>query len=116
MAESTQCMTQRLTLHDEICERVAGLAPAPVALRILEVLRNERAPVQSLADVITTDPLLAARVLKLANFAAGQPQRLVTVSHAITVMGLDALKSLALGLTTFPLQSIPGKTDGSRSR
>ena len=112
MTESTQCMAQRLTLYDEICERVAGLAPAPVALRILEVLRNERAPVQSLADVITTDPLLAARVLKLANSAASQPQRLVTVSQAITVMGLDAIKSLVLGLTTFPLQSIPGKTDG----
>ena len=79
------------------CERVAGLAPAPVALRILEVLRNERAPVQSLADVITTDPLLAARVLKLANSAASQPQRLVTVSQAITVMGLDTIKSLVLG-------------------
>ena len=112
MAESTQCMTQRLTFYDEICERVAGLAPAPVALRILEVLRDERAPVQSLADVITTDPLLAARVLKLANSAASQPQRLVTVSQAITVMGLDTIKSLVLGLTTFPLQSIPGKTDG----
>jgi HD-like signal output (HDOD) protein/CheY-like chemotaxis protein len=99
-------------LHDEICERVAGLAPSPVALRILEVLRNERAPVQSLADVITTDPLLAARVLKLANSAASQPQRLVTVSQAITVMGLDTIKSLVLGLTTFRLQSIPGKTDG----
>ena len=106
-------MPQRLTLHDEICKRVAGLAPAPVALRILEVLRNGRALVESLADVITTDPLLAARVLRLANFAADQPQRLVTVAHAITMMGLDALKSLALGLTTFPLYSIPGKTDGS---
>ena len=38
MAESTQCMAQRLTLHDEICERVAGLAPSPVAVRILEIL------------------------------------------------------------------------------
>jgi len=113
VAESTRCMPQRLTLHDEICKRVAGLAPAPVALRILEVLRNGRAPVQSLADVITTDPLLAARVLRLANFAAGQPQRVVTVSHAITLMGLDALKSLTLGLTTFPLHSIPSKMDGS---
>ena len=113
MAESTRCMPQRLTLHDEICKRVAALAPAPVALRILEVLRNGRAPVQSLADVITTDPLLAARVLRLANFAAGQPQRIVTVSHAITLMGLDALKSLTLGLTTFPLHSIPSKMDGS---
>jgi len=113
VAESTRCMPQRLTLHDEICKRVAALAPAPVALRILEVLRNGRAPVQSLADVITTDPLLAARVLRLANFAAGQPQRVVTVSHAITLMGLDALKSLTLGLTTFPLHSIPSKMDGS---
>jgi HD-like signal output (HDOD) protein/CheY-like chemotaxis protein len=108
-------MTRRLSLHDAICERVAGLAPAPVAVRILEVLRNERAPVQSLADVITTDPLLAARVLKLANFAVGQPQRLVTVSHAITMMGLDALKSLALGLTLFPLHSIPNKRERSDS-
>jgi CheY-like chemotaxis protein/HD-like signal output (HDOD) protein len=106
-------MTQRLTLHDEICERVAGLTPAPIALRILAVLRNQKAPVQSLAAVINTDALLAARVLKLANFAAAEPQKLVTVSHAITIMGLDALKSLALGLTTFPLQSMPGKTYGS---
>lgn len=105
-------MVQRLTLHDEICEKVASLAPSPVALRILEVLRNERAPVKSLADVIATDPLLATRVLKLANLAAGQPQRLITVSHAISVMGLEAIKSLALGLITFPLQSVPGKTDG----
>ncbi len=111
MAESTQCMTQRLTLTDEICERVAGLALAPVAVRILDVLKNERAPVQRLADVIATDPLLSARILKLANFAAGRPQRLVTVSHAITVMGLDAFKSLALGLTTFPLQPVSAETD-----
>jgi HD-like signal output (HDOD) protein/ActR/RegA family two-component response regulator len=106
-------MPQRLTLHDEICKRVAGLAPAPVAVRILDALRNERTPVQNLAEVITTDPLLAARLLRLANFAAGQPQRIVTVSHAITLMGLDALKSLTLGLTTFPLHSIPSQTDGS---
>ena len=111
MAESTQCMAQRLTLHDEICERVAGLAPSPVAVRILEILRSERAPVQRLADVIATDPLLAVRLLKLANLAAGRPQRLITMSLAITVMGVDAIKSLALGLTTFPLPSVPGKTD-----
>src|SRR5262245_40630531 len=104
-------MAQRLNLHDETCERVARLTPAPIALRILAV-RNQKALVQSLADVINTDALLAARVLKLANFAADQSQKLVTVSDAITMMGLDALKSLTLGLTTFPLHSIPSKTDG----
>ena len=106
-------MTQRLSLHDEICKWVAGLPSSPVAVRILEVSRNERASAQNLADVIATDSLLAARVLKLANFFTAQPPGLVTVSHAITVMGLDALKSLALGLTTFPLQSNPNKTGAS---
>jgi len=110
VAESNKCMTHRLNRHDEICERVARLTPAPVAVRMLEVLRNEKASVQSLADVITTDSLLAGRVLKVANLAAGQPQRLLTVSQAITVIGLDALKSLALGLITFPLQSVSGET------
>jgi HD-like signal output (HDOD) protein len=108
-------MPQRLTLDDEICKRVVGLAPDPVAVRILEVLRNGRAPIQSLADVITTDPLLAVRVLTLANLATGQRQRIDTVSHAINLMGLDALKSLTLGLTTFPLHSIQSKTDSSDS-
>ena len=103
-------MTHRLNLHDEICERVARLTPAPIAVRMLEVLRNEKAPVQSLADVIDADSLLATRVLKVANLAAGQPQRLLTVSQAITVIGLDALKSLALGLITFPLPSVSGET------
>jgi len=96
VAESNKCMTHRLNRHDEICERVARLTPAPVAVRMLEVLRNEKASVQSLADVITTDSLLAGRVLKVANLAAGQPQRLLTVSQAITVIGLDALTNRSI--------------------
>ena len=113
MAESTQSMVQRLTLHNEICERVAGLAPSPVAAHILEILRNERAPAQKLAEVIATDPLLAVRVRKLADLAAGRSQELIGVSHAITAMGVDAIESLALGLTTFPLPSVSRAQDGS---
>jgi CheY-like chemotaxis protein len=111
VAESTQCMTQGTTLQDEIRERVVGLSLAPIAVRILEVLRNERAPIQSLADVINTDALLTARVLKVANFFPGEPQGLLTVSRAISVMGLETFKSLALGITTFPLRSVSGKTE-----
>ncbi len=113
MAESTRCMTRRLTSRDEICERMARLTLAPIALPIIAVIRNAKAPAKALADLITADALLEARVLEVANFAAGQRQKLLTVSHAITVMGLDVLKSLALGLATFPLQPVPGKTDRS---
>jgi CheY-like chemotaxis protein/HD-like signal output (HDOD) protein len=108
-------MTRRLNLIDPICDRLARLAAAPVAMRILKVLRNENKSVQTLADAIITDPLLAARVVRLADFAAVQPQRLGTVSNAITLMGLDVLPSLALGLSLFPPYSIPNKRDGSDS-
>ena len=98
-------MHQERTLNDEVCERIAKLAPSPVTARLLEVVRNEKAPVRSLADVFATDPLVADRVLRIANFAPGLPQRLLSVSQAIEVLGLETLKSLALGLTTFPLPS-----------
>jgi CheY-like chemotaxis protein/HD-like signal output (HDOD) protein len=104
-------MAHRPTLRDEIRARAANLSLAPAAARILEVSRNKTPAVQSLVEVITTDQILATRVIKLANFATGLPQRLLTVPQAMSVMGLDALKALALGITTFPLQSVPVQTD-----
>jgi CheY-like chemotaxis protein len=94
-------MSQQRTLNDDVCERIAKLAPSPVATRLLELVRNEKAPVRSLADVFATDSLVADRVLRIANFAPGLPRRLLSVSQAIEVLGLETLKSLALGLTTF---------------
>jgi CheY-like chemotaxis protein len=104
-------MTHRPTLPDEICERAAGLTRVPVALRILEVFRNERAPVESLAEVIATDHPLEVRVLELANFATGLPRGLLTVSQAIRVMGSDTLKALALGIALFPFEAAPVEKD-----
>ena len=103
-------MSQELNLEQEALERLSRLPLSPVALRILEVAKNEKAPVQSLADVIASDSTFTARLLKVANFTSGLTQRLATVSQAITALGLDTLKSLALGLTVFPFEpSAPGR-------
>ena len=59
---------QRLILHDEVCKRVVNLAPDPIAVRILEVLKNKRTTIQNLTDIITKNPLLTARILILTNF------------------------------------------------
>src|SRR5262249_15227841 len=64
-------------------------------------------------EVIATDPLLAVRVLKLADFAAGRAQELIGVSHAINALGVGAIESLAFGFTTFSLPSVSGGQDGS---
>jgi HD-like signal output (HDOD) protein len=102
-------MTQEPYLDQEALERLSRFPLSPIALRILEVAKKEKAPVHRLAEVIATDSTLAARLLNVANFAPGLPQRLTTVSQAITALGLDTLKSLALGLTVFPFEpSAPG--------
>ena len=108
-------MAQRPTLQDEICARVAGLALSPLATRILEIPRKEKSADQRLAGLIATDPLLAARLIKLVNLALGQQQRVSNLSSAITAMGVDAIKSLVLGVITFTLRSAAGKADGSET-
>ena len=102
-------MSQELYLEQEALARMSRLPLSPVALRILEVAKNEKAPIQSVADIIASDAALAARLLQVANFTSGLTQRIATVSQAITVLGLNTIKSLALGLTVFPFEpSVPG--------
>ena len=103
-------MSQELYLEQEALARLSRLPLSPVAQRILEVAKNDKAPVQSLVDVIASDTIFAARLLKVFNFTAGVTQRIVTVSQAITALGLDTFKALALGLTVFPFEpSAPGR-------
>lgn len=97
-------MSQEPYLEPEALERLSRLPMSSIGLRILEVAKNEKAPVHSLSEVIATDSALALRLLSVANFAPGLTQRLTTVSQAITALGLDTLKSLALGLTVFPFE------------
>jgi len=110
-------MSQELYLEQELLARLSRFPLSPVALSILEVAKNEKAPIQSLADVIASDSIFAARLLKVANFTSGLTQKISTVSQAITVLGLDTIKSLALGLTVFPFEpSAPGRNVLSAER
>jgi len=95
-------MSQELDLEQETLAQLSRLPLSPVALHILEVAKNEKAPIQSLVDVIAFDGTFALRLLKVANFTSGLSQTITTVSQAITALGFDTVKSLALGLTVFP--------------
>jgi CheY-like chemotaxis protein/HD-like signal output (HDOD) protein len=80
--------------------------------KIVEIVTNDRAPIQSFTEAIGADPLFAARLLRLANFAPGTTQRVSTVAQAANVLGLDNLMSLALGLSVFALSNTPSPDDG----
>ena len=58
---------------------VETLPPLPVvAMRVMEVAQDSKSSAADLAGVVSADPILSARVLRVANSAAYLPSRAVT--------------------------------------
>jgi len=70
-----------------------------VAMRIMEVALSEDASLRELSDVVALDPALSARVLATVNSAFyGFPSEITTLQHAISILGMKAVRNLSLGL------------------
>jgi HD-like signal output (HDOD) protein len=64
--------------------------------------RNDSLTAKALGAIITRDPALTATVLKLANSAYyGMSREILSIERAVTVLGFDAIKSLALTISIF---------------
>jgi len=75
-------------------------SPPAVALQVIDLARDPVVSIGDLARVISRDPALAARILRVANstgFARRWPA--VTIREAVMVVGLRTVKTLALGFT-----------------
>jgi CheY-like chemotaxis protein/HD-like signal output (HDOD) protein len=83
------------------------------AERITSIVKNERAPVQALEAAIAANRLFTAHLLTLINFAAVVPQRVFSLAQAVSLLGLDYVKPLALGLLAFDLKLPPAKGDSA---
>lgn len=92
----------------QIGAEVLRRSTAPLASWIVETIRNERAPLRSLEAAIKAAPVFATRLVLLANLAKGAAPRVTGVSHAISVLGLENLKPLLLGLLAHEAQPAGG--------
>ncbi len=73
-----------------------------VLTRIIQILADNASSAKQLEELILHDPSLSARILRLANSAFYSFRYEVrTISHAITLLGLDVVKSLAIGVSIF---------------
>ncbi|HEX9444534.1 MAG TPA: HDOD domain-containing protein, partial [Candidatus Binatia bacterium] len=94
-----QGRTQRV---GRVIERVTQLPFSPVAMKILQAAWDERAGARDMAKVIVLDQAFTARLLRIANSPYyGQSRDVTTVSQAVSILGMDAIASLALTLFTF---------------
>jgi putative nucleotidyltransferase with HDIG domain len=90
--------------------RIRGLSKLStlpqVALDLISLLENQRASVADLAQLISTDQVLTARVLKLANSSNfGFKGQISTLNLALVVVGFNSLKNLILSISATDLLS-----------
>src|SRR5215475_12719541 len=72
-------------------------SPPAIAVRILDVVRRDNFSLAELAHVIQTDPALTSRVLRVANSSFySLPRNVTTIETAVAVMGVNAVKNIAL--------------------
>ena len=72
-------------------------SPPAVAVQILNIVQDENASLQDLAKVISADPALTGKVLRIANSGFYSLRTEVTsVEKALTVLGTNLIKNIAL--------------------
>jgi len=83
---------------ESITKSMGELPPSPiVATKLLELLRKPDLKIKELANAVSLDPVIAAKLLRIANSVIYQQMHKVgTVDRAIIIVGENVLKNLAL--------------------
>lgn len=91
-------MTADLLTRIKACSSLPTL-PA-IAVQVLELTQKEEVDLSQIAKTITQDPALAGKILKTVNSSFyGRAHAVGTVSHALVILGLQAVKTLVLGFS-----------------
>lgn len=79
-------------------EKVTEISAIPeITTRIMDVVEDPKATARDMHDIVKCDPALAARVLKVVNSAFyGLPSQIANLDRAIIMLGLSAVKNIAL--------------------
>jgi putative nucleotidyltransferase with HDIG domain len=83
-----------------------------VAMKVLQLIENESTTSEDLAKVVSSDPAVAARVLKISNSTFfGCKRQINTLSHAIMMLGYNTLKSLVMAASVKQVYKTYGLTE-----
>jgi len=91
------------TKIEKIITELSDLPSLPfVVHKLLRVVADRRSAARDLAQVISMDQALTAKVLKLVNSAFfGFSNKITTVSRSVVILGFHTIKTFALGISVF---------------
>ncbi len=88
-------------MDPQILQRIKNCKTLPaipaLPLQVLQLCRDERTTAQRIGDVISKDPSFVAKLLNVANssFYGGSRHKVTTVTHAVTLLGMNSIATLA---------------------
>lgn len=77
---------------------ISHIATLPeITLKIIELVEDPTSTAQDLHKIIAHDPALCSRILKVVNSAFyGLPRQIGSINRAIVLLGLNAVKNIAI--------------------
>ncbi len=89
---------ERETVVNNAIREISHIATLPeVTVKVVELVENPKSTAQDLHKVISTDPALCSRILKVVNSSFyGLPGQIGNINRAIVMLGLNAVKNIAI--------------------
>lgn len=97
---------------ETLLDEVVTLPSLPDTVeRLTELIDSPDCPLSEVARVISSDPALAIKTLRLINSAYyGLSNKVTTIEHAVVLLGAKVIKNLALTATVFDSMSKTAST------
>jgi len=94
----TASAADRRPILDEALQGISHIATLPeTTLKIIELVEDPSSTAQDLHQVVSFDPALSTRILKVVNSAFyGLPGQIGSINRAIVLLGLNAVKNIAI--------------------
>ncbi|MEK6701583.1 MAG: HDOD domain-containing protein [Planctomycetota bacterium] len=89
---------QRANVVSGAIREISHIATLPeITLKIVELVEDPKSTAQDLHKVISSDPALSTRILKVVNSSFyGLPGQIASINRAIVMLGLNAVKNIAI--------------------
>lgn len=98
-------------IEELIREKIEIPSPPRIVVRILEAVQDDNNCFAELGKIISADPALTAKMLKVANSSMyGFAGRVKTIEGALAILGINALKNIALSFII--VNKLQGKNVG----
>jgi putative nucleotidyltransferase with HDIG domain len=95
---TTLAATSLETRLNQIISNIRNLPTPPIVFeQIQRVINNPETPVAEVGKIISEDPAISVKILKLTNSAFyGLSRQVDSIKHAVMIIGLEAVKNLVL--------------------